>query len=160
MAVVAGGGPRRAARLLASVSIEHGSVSRPKRVLLWVMGIFYIVAGVNHFLNAQFYLPMMPPFLPWPAGLVFLSGVAEVVLGIAVLVPSLRRPAAWGVILLLIAVFPANVHIALHNVPVFGAKEGAGIWNWVRLPVQGVLILWAWWYTGPDALPASVVPTG
>ena len=134
-------------------------MSRPKRILLWVMGVFYVVAGLNHFLNPHFYLPMMPTFLPWPAGLVFLSGVAEIVLGITVLIPSLHGPAAWGIILLLIAVFPANVHIALHNVPVFGAKEGAGIWNWVRLPLQGVLILWAWWYTGPDTLPASAIPT-
>jgi uncharacterized membrane protein len=130
-------------------------VSLPKRILLWIMGVFYAVAGVNHFINAQHYLPMMPPYLPWHAGLVFLSGVAEVVLGVAVLVPSLRRPAAWGIILLLIAVFPANIHIALNNIPVFGAREGAGGWNWVRLPLQGVLILWAWWYTQPAALASG-----
>ena len=122
-----------------------------KRILLWVMGVFYVLAGVNHFINPQFYMPMMPPYLPWPAGLVFLSGVAEVAVGVGVLVPSLRRAAAWGTILLLIAIFPANIHIALNDIPVFGAHEGAGIWNWVRLPLQGVLILWAWWYTQPDA---------
>ena len=75
------------------------------------------------------------------------SGVAELGLGLAVLSPGLRRFAAWGIILLLIAILPANIHIALHNVPVFGATQGAGVWNWVRLPLQGVLILWAWWYT-------------
>lgn len=126
-------------------------MSLTKRVLLWVMALFYILGGVNHFINAQFYMPMMPPYLPWHAALVFLSGVAELGLGIAVLIPSLRRIAAWGIILLLIAILPANIHIALHNIPVFGATEGAGVWNWVRLPVQGVLILWAWWYTRPDA---------
>ena len=128
-------------------------MSLPKRILLWVMGVFYILAGVNHFINAQFYMPMMPPYLPWPAGLVFLSGVAEVVVGVGVLISSLRRAAAWVTILLLIAIFPANIHIALNNIPVFGAQQGAGIWNWVRLPLQGVLILWAWWYTQPDAPP-------
>jgi uncharacterized membrane protein len=121
-----------------------------KRILLWIMAAFYVFAGVMHFVRPDFYLPMMPPYLPWHPALVFLSGVAELVLGVAVLIPALRGAAAWGIILLLIAIFPANLHIALHNVPVFDNVEGAGIWNWVRLPFQLVLILWAWWYTQPD----------
>ncbi len=124
-------------------------MSWTKRVLLWVMAAFYVVAGANHFANPDFYLPMMPPYLPGHLGLVYLSGLAELILGVAVLVPRLQGLAAWGVILLLIAVFPANIHIALHNVPLGGAAVGAGVWNWVRLPMQGVLIAWAWWYTRP-----------
>ena len=65
-----------------------------KRVLLWLMAIFYVVGGINHFAQTDFYMPMMPPYLPWHAALVYLSGVAEIVLGIAVLVPSLRGLAA------------------------------------------------------------------
>ena len=126
-------------------------VSRLRRGLLWPMGVFYVVAGANHFANTDFYLPMMPPCLPNQRGLVYLSGLAEIVLGIAVLVPTTRRLAAWGIVLLLIAIFPANVHIALDDVPLFGATHGLGIWNWVRLPLQGVLIAWAWWYTRPAA---------
>ena len=118
-----------------------------KHILLYLMAGFYIVAGVMHFVRPGYYVPMMPPYLPWHMLLIYLSGVAEVVLGIAVLIPSLRSAAAWGIILLLIAIFPANLHIALHNVPVFGAAEGAGIGNWIRLPFQLVLIAWAWWYT-------------
>jgi len=118
-----------------------------KPLLLYLMAVFYTLAGVMHLARPDFYLPMMPPYLPWHAELVWLSGVAEAVLGVAVVVPALRGLAAWGIILLLVAVFPANVHIALHNVPVFGASEGAGIGNWIRLPVQGLLIAWAWWYT-------------
>jgi uncharacterized membrane protein len=119
--------------------------------MLWPMGVFYVVAGANHFANTALYLPMMPPYLPYPRELVYLSGLAEVLLGVGVLVPATRRLAAWGIILLLIAIFPANVHIALHDVPVFGATHGLGVWNWVRLPFQGVLIAWAWWYTRPAA---------
>ncbi len=126
-------------------------MSRLKRVLLWVMGIFYIFAGINHFRDPGFYMPMMPPYLPWHGELVFLSGVAEVLVGIGVLISGPRRLAAWATIALLIAIFPANLHIALHNVPLAGAREGAGVWNWVRLPFQGVLIAWAWWYTWPGA---------
>lgn len=122
-------------------------MSMTKRILLWVMAVFYIFGGIMHFARSDYYLPMMPPYLPWHAALIFLSGVAELGLGTALLIPAARSAAAWGIILLLIAVFPANLHIALHNVPVFGATEGAGIWNWVRLPFQGILILWAWWYT-------------
>ena len=118
-----------------------------KRGLLYCMALFYVVAGAMHFVRPDVYRPMMPPYLPWHAELIWLSGVAEVGLGAAVLLPSIRRLAAWGIILLLIAVFPANVHIAVHNVPLFGATEGAGIGNWIRLPVQGLLIAWAWWYT-------------
>jgi len=125
-------------------------MSRPKRILLWIMSVFYVFAGVMHFVNPGFYMPMMPPYLPWHLELVYLSGVAEIVLGLAVLVPAWRRLAAWGIILLLIAIFPANLHIALYNVPIGGASEGAGALNWVRLPFQLVLIVWAWWYTRPD----------
>jgi uncharacterized membrane protein len=73
-------------------------------------------------------------------------------------VPSPRPLAAWGIVLLLVAIFPANVHIALHNVPLAGATEGAGVWNWVRLPVQAVLIAWAWWYTGAADAPVVARP--
>lgn len=121
-------------------------MSRTKLVLLWVMSAFYVLGGVYHLVNPGFYLPMMPPYLPWHLELVQLSGVAEIVLGIGVLIPSLRRAAAIGLIALLIAVFPANLHIAMHNVPLAGAAEGAGIWNWVRLPLQVFFIVWAWWY--------------
>ena len=121
-------------------------MSRTKRVLLWLMSAFYVFGGAYHLVNPGFYLPMMPPYLPWHAELVFVSGVAEIVLGIAVLIPGLRHLAALGIIALLIAVFPANLHIAMNNVPLAGAAEGAGIWNWVRLPFQAVFIAWAWWY--------------
>jgi len=120
-----------------------------KQALLWVMGIGYVFAGVLHFVTPDSYLPMMPEWVPAHLPMVYLSGAAEVVLGAAVLEPKLRRAAAYGIIVLLIAIFPANVHIAVHDIPVFGAAEGAGAMNWVRLPIQALLIVWAWWYTLP-----------
>jgi uncharacterized membrane protein len=125
-------------------------MSQAKRILLWLMAGFYIIAGVMHFMRPEFFLPMMPSYLPWLLGLIYISGVAEFVLGALVLMPQTRVYAAWGIIALLIAVFPANLHIALYNVPLGGAAEGYGIWNWVRLPLQGLLIAWAWWYTQPE----------
>jgi uncharacterized membrane protein len=125
-------------------------VTSTKRYLLYLMSGFYIIAGVMHFYRPELYLPIMPPYLPWPLALIYISGAAEFFLGAGVLMPQTRRYAAWGIIALLIAVFPANVHIALNNVPLGGATEGFGIWNWVRLPLQAVLVAWAWWYTQPE----------
>jgi uncharacterized membrane protein len=133
-------------------------MSRTRRVLLWVMGLFYVGGGIVHFANPGFYLPMMPPYLPYPLELVYLSGLAEIVLGAAVLVPQTRRLAAWGIMLLLVAIFPANLHIAMNNVPLAGAEHGAGVWNWVRLPLQAVLIAWAWSYTRPEEVPLARLP--
>jgi uncharacterized membrane protein len=118
-----------------------------ERILLYAMAAFYIFAGVNHFRVPEFYVAIMPPYLPWHLGLVQLSGAAEILCGVGLLVPQTRVFAAWATIALLVAVFPANLHVALNNVPMAGQTEGLGIWNWVRLPFQLVLIAWAWWYT-------------
>ena len=127
-------------------------MSLPLRIGWWVLGVGYVLAGLMHFARLEYYLPMMPPSFPAPRALVELSGVAEFSLGLGALVlggriPALRRWIAWGVIALLVAIFPANVHVASANVPVFGAQEGAGALNYVRLPFQAVLIAWAWLYT-------------
>jgi uncharacterized membrane protein len=117
------------------------------------MGIGYAVAGLNHLLNPRFYLAIMPPGLPAPEWLNLGSGLAEIVLGVYVLEPRTRIYAAWGIIALLIAVFPANLYVATHNIGVPDGTPGTGLGtlNWVRLPFQGLFILWAWWYTREDA---------
>lgn len=126
-------------------------MKRAKPILLWVMAAFYVVGGFNHLMNPDFYLAIMPPKLPNPEWLNLLSGLAEIVLGVFVLEPRTRVLAAWGIIALLIAVFPANLYVALENVGMDGPGSGAGAGNWVRLPFQALLIGWAWWYTRPDA---------
>ena len=115
-----------------------------KNVTKVIFGLLFIGAGVNHFLNTPFYLSIMPPYLPWHYALVIVSGVAEVVLGIGLLIPKLSRLAAWGIIALLIAVFPANIHMATHPELYPTIPEIA---LWLRLPLQAVLVLWAYWYT-------------
>ena len=126
-------------------------MSRTKTILLWVMAASYMLAGFNHLLNPEFYLPIIPPGLPNPEWLNLLSGLAEIVLGVFVLEPRVRFLAAWGIIALLIAVFPANVYMALENVGPEGPGTGPGAVAWVRLPFQALFIVWAWWYTRPDA---------
>jgi uncharacterized membrane protein len=129
-------------------------MSKPKTILLWVMGIAYVVAGLNHFINPEIYLQMMPPYLPWHRELVALSGVFEVLGGVGVLVPRTRRLAAWGIIALLIAIFPANLHLALNEVPFMGSVQPR--WAmWLRLPFQLLFIAWAYWYTRDASSPQS-----
>lgn len=123
---------------------------RVKSALHWLLGVFFVVAGVGHFLRPDLYVRIMPPYLPWHLELVYLSGACEVALGGLVLIPRCASAAAWGLIALLIAVFPANVHMALnaHLYPEF--RPGV---LWARLPLQGVFIAWAYWYTGSRASP-------
>jgi uncharacterized membrane protein len=125
-------------------------MSRNKRILLWVMALAYMFAGFNHLMNPDFYIAIMPPGLPDPEWLNVLSGLAEIVLGVYLLEPRTRVLAAWGIIALLIAVFPANLYVALENVGASGPGTGAGAANYVRLPFQALFIVWAWWYTRPD----------
>lgn len=111
-----------------------------------IFAVLFIAAGANHFLNPKFYLSIMPPYLPWPYALVIVSGIAEVVLGIGLLIPQTSKYAAWGLILLLIAVLPANVHMATHP-DLYPAIPTVALW--LRLPLQGLLIAWAYSYTTP-----------
>jgi uncharacterized membrane protein len=111
-----------------------------KSVSRWIMAAFFVVAGANHFISPLFYRELMPPYLPWHLELIYASGIAEMVLGVAVLLPRLRRIAAWGLIALLIAVFPANIHAALH-----GFRSVPSWILWARLPLQLVLIAWVYW---------------
>jgi uncharacterized membrane protein len=128
-----------------------GTMSRLKQPLCYVMGLFYVGAGVMHFVAPKVYARVVPPQFPRPLALVYLSGIAEIGLGIGVVIRRTRRRSAWGLIALLLAVFPANAHMAIHErgtdaVPDW-ASGIARLALWVRLPLQGVLILWAWWYT-------------
>ncbi|HSS51985.1 MAG TPA: DoxX family protein [Thermoanaerobaculia bacterium] len=110
----------------------------------WVLGVFFVVAGAAHFVRPDVYMRIMPPYLPWHRGLVYLSGLFELALGVLVLIPRYSIPAAWGLIALLIAVFPANVHMAMN--PRFYPVVSPFL-LWLRLPLQGVLIAWAYAYT-------------
>lgn len=116
-----------------------------------VMGLVYVVAGVLHFLVPRAFARIVPPSLPRPVGLVYLSGLAEVVLGAGVMVRRTRSLSAWGIVALLVAVFPANVHMATSGmVPESVPDRARGLARaglWARLPLQGVLVLWAWRYT-------------
>ena len=88
--------------------------SWPKRIALVLLAAFFVFAGVTHFTNPEFFIAIVPAWLPNAPLLVAVSGVAEIAGGIGVLIPRTRRLAGWGLIALLVAVYPANVDMALH----------------------------------------------
>ncbi len=112
------------------------------------MAAFFAMAGIGHFLIPKFFLRMMPPYIPWHKPIVYLSGLAEVGLAALLLIPAYRVWAAWGIVALLVAVFPANVYHFTSS----GSADSGGmhIPKWalaLRLPLQLVLVAWAYWHT-------------
>jgi uncharacterized membrane protein len=122
-----------------------------RRRVVYLMGALYLLAGITHFTSLGFFRQIVPPFLPAPGLIVAISGIAEMVLGVGVMLPATRRMAAWGLIALLVAVYPANIYQAMYNPilvdpPAFmGQPTQTALL--VRLPLQFVLMYWAWRYT-------------
>ena len=114
------------------------------RVGRLLMGTLYLVAGAGHFAATRIYMGIMPDYLPAHRELVLLSGAAEMAGGLGVLLQPTRRVSAWGLVLLLLAVMPANLWMAQHP----ERYPGIPVWLlWARLPLQLPLIWWAWLYT-------------
>jgi uncharacterized membrane protein len=116
--------------------------SRARTISRWLLTLFMVAAGANHFVSPDHYVAMMPSALPAPLTLVHVSGVAEILGGLGLILPATRRLAAWGLIALFIAVFPANLNMAINRLPLAGHEVPS--WAlWARLPVQVLLIWWA-----------------
>jgi uncharacterized membrane protein len=107
-----------------------------------MLALFFMAAGLNHFLNPAPYLSMMPLYLPWPHALNIISGAAEIVGGVGILLPQTRLLAGWGLVALLVAVFPANLNVALHG----WKGENIAPWLlWARLPFQPLMMALVYW---------------
>jgi uncharacterized membrane protein len=114
-----------------------------KRFLRGLLALFFIAAGVSHFYQPDIYLGMMPPWVPEPELMVKISGAAEIFGGVGLLIAFTRRAAGWGLIALLIAIFPANLHVALQGrMP---GTDFSPLVLWLRLPFQAVFIALVWW---------------
>jgi uncharacterized membrane protein len=114
-----------------------------KTVATVLLGTLFIAAGANHFVHPALYQHIVPPSFPSPALLVVISGVAEIAGGIGVLIARTRKAAGIGLVLLLLAVFPANVYMAQH--PELYRDMASATALYIRLPLQAVLIAWVWW---------------
>src|SRR3990172_7098704 len=128
--------------------------SIPKRIALLALGIFYVGAGLNHFANPDFYVRIMPPYLPAHLQLVHLSGILEILGGVCALVPRTRRWGGRGIVALLIAFLPVHIHMAMH--PEHFAHMASPPVLYGRLLFQAVLIAWAHWATQEDPYRAAI----
>lgn len=120
-------------------------MSPVRLVFLVLLALSFVAVGISHFVITDVFEAMIPPGFPAPRALVWISGLAEIALGLAVLVPRLRPWAGWALVALLVAVFPANIYMVFDDTPAIDAPRWA---LWARLPMQLVLAAWAVWATG------------
>jgi uncharacterized membrane protein len=113
----------------------------PMSLIRRLAGPFFIFAGVMHFVIPRTYRRIMPPYIPAHKAMVYASGAAEIAGGAGLMIPRRRQLAGWWLIATLVAVFPANLHMALHPDDYPGIPGGA-VSLWARLPFQGVFMAW------------------
>lgn len=128
---------------------------RLKIALRVLLAVAMVAVGVDHFINPGGFVRIVPAYLPAPLALVLISGAAEILGGLGLLVPRTRRLAAWGLVALYVAVFPANINMAIHRMPL-GDAPVSPLALWLRLPFQALFIAWAYWMTRPD--PGAETP--
>lgn len=134
---------------------SSNSKQRRKEVLRVILAVSLTIVGITHFTHADQYARIVPSQLSAPDALVYISGVFEILGAIGLLIPIVSVAAAWGLIALFIAVFPANINQAINSIPIEGIPHNP-LAYWFRLPFQAVLIAWAWWYTRqPEAQPGA-----
>ncbi|MEC4892521.1 MAG: DoxX family protein [Oscillatoria sp. PMC 1051.18] len=134
-------------------------IQKSKEILRVVLAVCMLVAGSLHFLVPEPFIKIVPDILPQPAAIVYISGAWEILAFFGLLIPPASRTTAWSLIALFIAVFPANLNMAINHIHLDGIPDSPWF-QAVRLPFQAVLIAWAYWYTLPDNNPkqASIVP--
>jgi len=116
-------------------------------IALLSLAIAMIAIGVLHFVRPKPFVRIVPDYLPAPLALVYISGFFEILGGLGLLLPATRAWAAWGLIALYVAVFPANIHMLTHNISLDPKKPIPRWALWLRLPFQLVFIAWAYWFT-------------
>jgi uncharacterized membrane protein len=121
----------------------------PTLKLIALVGLAAVMVGVGvlHFVQPKPFVRIVPKFLPAPLALVYISGFFEIAGGIGLLIPATRVWAAWGLIALYIAVFPANIYMLTHNISLNPRKPIPRWMLWLRLPFQLMFIAWAYWFT-------------
>ena len=119
-----------------------------QKLSLWIMAALYFSAGINHFIHPQFYWQIMPYWIGWHREIVAVSGILEITLALLLLLKRTRRIAAWGLVILLIGVFPANIQMLLN----YCQDGNPYLWaTMLRLPLQFILIWWAYTFTKKES---------
>ena len=118
-----------------------------KSISIVIMSLFYIMVGFQHFTDPDWFVKIMPPYLPMHYEAVYVSGVFEILLGAMLLFKQTRYIAAWGLILLLLAVYPANIYLAFNSTPQEAIGISAFAASWVRLPIQFIFWGIAYWHS-------------
>ena len=119
------------------------------RIPLLVIALFFIIGGIAHFVVADFFIMAMPNYLGYHKELVIISGVFEILGGIGILVPKIRLLAGYGLIALIFAVYPANIHMAFHPEKY---KDISALFLYIRLPFQLLFICFVWWAISPERI--------
>ena len=134
---------------------NHTTSPHLKEIFRVILSIAIIVVGITHFVKPEEYAKIVPPQFGDRFAMVYISGFFEILGGIGLVIPFVSVAAAWGLIALFIAVFPANIYQAIHSVPIEGIPHHPLLY-WFRLPFQAVFIAWAWWYTRkPNEQPGA-----
>ena len=115
-----------------------------KYILIIISSVFYVIVGIKHFIDPNYFLAIVPPFLPYQLELVYVSGFFEILFGIMILIPKYRYLGSIGLILLLVAVFPANIYLAQTNGVAMNISATIA---WARLPIQFIFIGIAYWHS-------------
>jgi uncharacterized membrane protein len=118
--------------------VPQHAPARARVIILWLTAVGFMAIGVSHFTNPEPFVHIMPPYLPAHLELVYLSGACEFAGGLGLLLPATRRPAAWGLLALLVAVYPANIHMLVNDVYLPDMPRERWL-LWARMPMQFVM---------------------
>ena len=117
-----------------------------KNLTVYIMSLLYITIGIKHFINPDFFVAIVPPIIKWKQEIVFISGFLEIILGLLLLLNQTRKLAAWGIIILLITVFPANIYLYISEIPqeTLNISKNKALF---RIPFQIPLIIISYWHS-------------
>ncbi len=118
-----------------------------KIITIVIMSAFYVQIGIKHFTDPNWFMPIMPPALPYHLELIYISGGFEILFGLMLIFKRTRFLAGWGLILLLIAVYPANIYLAFNTDAQNDMNISSFLASWVRLPIQFIFIGLAYWHS-------------
>jgi uncharacterized membrane protein len=131
--------------IFAGMEVTFMRIQSKKDAARVLLAFAFMIAACLHFIS-DVELQIIPPFLPWRRAALYITGALEFLGGVGLLIPRFQRAAAWGLVALLVAVFPANIYHAVAHIKLGGITDSS-LYHWIRLPLQGVFIWWALWYT-------------